>query len=64
VHLGIGTKSNSIGAQYVTLQIKITEEKSKYAILGLQNGLGPAYMLSLPRLVEGTAKPNTCQRKV
>jgi hypothetical protein len=64
LHLGIGTKSNSIGAQYVTLQVKITEEKSKYAILALQNGLDPAYLLSLQRLVEGTAKPYTCQRNV
>jgi hypothetical protein len=47
----------------MTLQIKITEEKSKYVILDLQNGFDPTFMLSLLRL-EGTAKPNTCQRKV
>jgi len=47
----------------MTLQIKITEEKSKYVILALQNGFDPAFLLSLLRL-EGTAKPNTCQRKV
>lgn len=47
----------------MTLQIKITEEKSKYVILDLQNGFDPTFMLSLLRL-EGTAKPNTCQRKM
>jgi hypothetical protein len=29
-----------------------------------QNGFGPAFLLRLLRLVEGTAKTNTCQRKI
>jgi hypothetical protein len=41
----------------MTLQIKTTEEKSKYVILALQNGFDQAFLLSLLRLVEGTAKP-------
>ncbi len=63
MHPGIGTKSNSIGAQYMTLQIKIAGEKAKYAILALQNGFDQAFLLSLRRLVEGTAKPTPPREK-
>jgi hypothetical protein len=58
------SESISSSAQHVTLQIKLYEEKPKHASLAQQNGFGPAFLHSLLRLVKGTAKPNTCQRKV
>jgi hypothetical protein len=57
-------KSNSTSVQYATLQLKLEEEKSKHASLAQQNGFGPAFLYNLLRLVKGTAKPNTCQRRV
>jgi hypothetical protein len=39
---------------------KLDEEKSKYASLAQQNGFGPAFLHMMPRLVEGTAKLETC----
>jgi hypothetical protein len=41
----------------------LDEEKSKDAGLTQQNGFGPEFLHSLLRLVEGTAKPNTCLRR-
>jgi hypothetical protein len=38
--------------------------KSKHGGLAEQNGFGQAFLHSLLRLVKGTSKPNTCQRKV
>jgi hypothetical protein len=58
------SESISSSAQHVTLQIKLYEEKSKHASLAQQNGLGPAFLHSLLRLVKCRAKPNTCQRRV
>jgi hypothetical protein len=40
--------------------LKSDEEKSKYAGLSHKNGFVPAYVLSLLRLVKGTAKRCTC----
>ncbi len=54
------TKSNSINAQRVTLQIKMDEELSKNASLAQQNDFGPAFLLSLLKLAKDTTKPNTC----
>jgi hypothetical protein len=45
------SKGNSTSAQYVTLQIKLDEEKSKHASLAWQNGFCPAFLHSLLRLV-------------
>jgi hypothetical protein len=45
-------------------KLKLDEEKLKHVGLALQNGFGPAFLHSLLRLVKGTAKPNTCQRRV
>jgi hypothetical protein len=45
-------------------KLKLDEEKLKNVCLALQNGFGPAFLHSLLRLVKGTAKPNTCQRRV
>jgi len=42
----------------------LDEEKPKDASLAQQNGFGPAFLHSLLRLVEGTAKLHTCQRRV
>jgi hypothetical protein len=42
----------------------LDKEKSKYAGLAQQNDFGPAFLHALLRLVKGTAKPNTCQRRV
>jgi len=42
----------------------LDEEKLKQASLVQQNGFGPAFVHSLLRLVNGTGKPNTCQREV
>jgi hypothetical protein len=33
-----------LGARYVTLQVKLNEEKSKHAGLFEQNGFGPAFL--------------------
>jgi hypothetical protein len=45
-------------------KLELDEEKSKHAGLAQQNGFGPAFLHSLLRLVKGTTKPNTCQRRV
>jgi hypothetical protein len=42
----------------------LDEEKLKHAGLVQQNGFGPTFVHSLLRLVNGTGKPNNCQRKV
>jgi hypothetical protein len=42
----------------------LDEEKSNHAGLAQQIGFGPAVLHGLLNLVEGTAKPNTCQRSV
>jgi hypothetical protein len=42
----------------------LDKEKSKHASLAQQNDFGPQFLHSLLRLVKGTAKPNTCQRRV
>jgi 2',3'-cyclic-nucleotide 2'-phosphodiesterase (5'-nucleotidase family) len=49
-------KSNSTGAQYVTLKIKWDEEKSKHVGLAQQNGFGPTFLHGLLL--------NTCYRRV
>jgi hypothetical protein len=55
------SKSNSINAQHVTLQIKMDDELSKKnAGLAQQNDFGPAFLLSLLKLAKDTTKPNTC----
>jgi hypothetical protein len=41
---------------------KLDAEKSKYASMAQQNGFGPAFLLKVQRLVEGTAKHETCCR--
>ncbi len=56
--------SNSTGAQYLTLQIKIGWRKVNNASLAYQNGFAPPLLHSLLRLVKGTVKPYTCQRRV
>jgi hypothetical protein len=43
---------------------KLDEGKSKHAGSTPQNGFGPAFLHNLLRLVKGTAKWNTCQRRV
>ncbi len=43
---------------------KLDEEKSKHAGLAQQNGFGWAFLHSLLRLVKGTAKLNTWQRRL
>jgi hypothetical protein len=45
-------------------KLKLDEDMSKHASLAQWIGFGPAFLHSLLRLVKGTAKPNTCQRKV
>jgi hypothetical protein len=45
-------------------KLKLDKEKSKHADLTQQNDFGPAFLHSLLRLVTGTAKPDTCQRRV
>jgi hypothetical protein len=45
-------------------KLELDEEKSKHAGLAQQYGFGPAFLHSLLRLVKGTTKPNTCQRRV
>jgi hypothetical protein len=47
-----------------TWKLKLDEEKSNHAGLAQQIGFGPAVLHGLLNLVEGTAKPNTCQRSV
>jgi hypothetical protein len=42
----------------------LDEEKSKHVGLAQHNGFGPAILPSLLLLVKGTAKPNTCHRRV
>jgi hypothetical protein len=54
--------SNSTSAQYVTCNLKLDAEKSKLA--GLAQQIGPIFSHSLLRLVKGTTKPSTCQRRV
>jgi hypothetical protein len=55
------SKSNSINAQHVTLQIKMDNELSKKnASLAQQNDFGPAFLLGLLKLAKDTTKPNTC----
>ncbi len=51
-------------AQYVTLQVKIDEDKSKHAGLAQQTSFDPALLHSLLRLVKATANLSTCQRRV
>jgi hypothetical protein len=48
------------GAQYVTLQIKLDEEKSIYSGFDQENSLLTAYLLCLLRLVKREAKICTC----
>jgi hypothetical protein len=48
----------------VILQIELDEEKSKPAGLAQQNGFWPSILHNSLRLVKGTAKPNTCQRRM
>ncbi len=43
-------------APYVTLNIKLDEEKSEYTSLAYQVGFGRAFLYSLLRLVKGIAK--------
>jgi hypothetical protein len=50
--------STCTGAQYVALQRKLDEEMSNMPLW--QNGFGPAFLHMLQRLVEGTAKLETC----
>jgi hypothetical protein len=42
----------------------LDEEKPRHASLAQQNGFGPAFLHSLLKLVEGTAKLHTSQRRV
>jgi hypothetical protein len=42
----------------------LDEEMSKLAGLAQQNGFGPAFLLKFLRLLKGTTKLNTCQRRV
>jgi hypothetical protein len=42
----------------------LDEEESKHASLAQQNTFGPTFFHSLLRLVKGTTKPNTYQRRV
>jgi hypothetical protein len=44
--------------------LKLDEENSKHACLSQHNGFGPAFLHSLLRLVKGTAKLCTWQRRV
>jgi hypothetical protein len=44
--------------------LKLDEENSKHAGPSQHNGFGPAFLHSLPRLVKGTAKLCTWQRRV
>jgi hypothetical protein len=60
----ISIKSNSTGAHYGLCKLKLEEEKSKQVDLAQNNGFDLAFLHSLLRLVKGTAKPNTCQRRV
>ncbi len=39
------------------------EEKLKHISLAHQNGFGTTFLHNLLRLVKGTTKPNTCQKK-
>lgn len=65
VLLPVLTKSNSIGAQYVTLQMKIRWKEVKICrFVSAKWVLCPAIFHSLLRLVRGTAKINTCQRRM
>jgi hypothetical protein len=50
------TKSNSTGAQYVTLQIKIGWREVKTYLLDSEEWFWPTFLHSLLRLVKGTAK--------
>jgi hypothetical protein len=43
---------------------KSDQEKSTYFGLAQENGFSPGYVLSLLRLVNGSAKLCTCYRKV
>ncbi len=44
--------------------LKLDAKKSKHAGLAQQNGFGPIFLHSLLRLVKGTTKPSTYQRRV
>jgi hypothetical protein len=45
-------------------KLEMDEKKSKHAGLAQQNGFDPAFLHSLLRPVQDTAKPNTCWRRV
>ncbi len=51
------------GVWHVICTLKLDEEKSKHANLANRNAFGPAFFHCLLRLVKGTAKPCTCQRR-
>ncbi len=51
------------GCSVCNCKLTLDEEKSNHAGLAQQNGFGPAFFHILLRLVKGTTKPNTYQRK-